>query len=227
MILEVSKRTYQYHNVKGIEANERALNAYERYFISLEEDDVVVDVGAHVGAFSVMSAKKLKKGVVISFEPNPDIYHILKLNVYLNRLKNIIPLNVALADFAGKTGLVVPRDPSGGYLAPDVYGKRTFDVQVNTLDAVCLERGIERVDFIKIHADGSEIAILKGAKNILVDNNLSLVISSSRLRDSNLRSEMCKHLLDMGFNAKIGGSPSHPTLYACKGKNRIGWIGIG
>ena len=227
MLLEVSKRTYQYHNVKGIEANKRALNVYERYFVSLEEDDVVIDVGAHVGAFSVMSAKRLKKGLVISFEPNPDIYHILKFNVYLNRLKNIIPLNVALADFYGKTGLVVPRDPAGGHLAPDVYGTRTFNVQVKTLDAVCLERGIERVDFIKIHADGSEIAILKGARNILVDNNLSLVISSSRLRNSSLRSEMCKHLLGMGFNAIIGGSPSHPTLYACKGKNRIDWIGIG
>jgi FkbM family methyltransferase len=210
-------------HLKSSSSPEHVMKAYKRFFSSLEEDDVVIDVGAHVGAFSVMTAKRLKNGLVISFEPNPDIYRLLKFNVYLNGLRNVIPLNVALADFCGKTGLVVPRDPSGGYLAPDVYGTRAFDVQVKTLDAVCLERGIERVNFIKIHAEGSEIAILKGARNILVDKNLSLVISSSRLRNCNLRREICKHLLDIGFKPMIGGSPSHPTLYARKGKNRLDW----
>lgn len=213
-------------HLESASSPEHVMKAYESYFSSLEEDAVVIDVGAHVGAFSIMSAKRLKKGLVISFEPNPEIYHILKSNVYLNRLSNIIPLNVALADFCGKTGLVVPRDPSGGYLTPDVYDTKTFDAQVRTLDAVCLERGIARVDFIKIHAEGPEIAILKGARSILVDNNLCLVISSSRLCNSNLRRELCTCLLDMGFKAMIGGSPSHPTLCARKGENRVDWTGI-
>lgn len=212
-------------HLESASSPEHVMKAYEIFLSSLEEDDVVIDVGAHVGAFSVMSAKKLKNGLIISFEPNPDIYRLLKFNVYLNGLRNVIPLNVALADFCGKTGLVVPRDPSGGYLAPDVCGTRAFDVQVRTLDAVCFERGIERVNFIKIHAEGSEIAILKGARNILVNKNLSFVISSSRLRNSNLRREICMYLLDMGFKVIIGGSPSHPTLYARKGKNRLDWAG--
>jgi FkbM family methyltransferase len=213
-------------HLESASSPEHVMKTYESFFSSLKEDAVVIDVGAHVGAFSVMSAKRLKNGVVISFEPNPDIYHILKFNVYLNRWSNIIPLNVALADFCGKTGLVVPRDPSGGYLTPDVYDTKMFDVQVKTLDAVCLEKRIGRVDFIKIHAEGPEMAILKGAKNILVDNNLCLLISSSRLRNSDLRREICKYLLEMGFKAIIGGSPSHPTLYARKGKNRLDWTGI-
>lgn len=200
---------------------EHVMKEYEAFFSSLKKDDVVIDVGAHVGAFSVMSAKRLKNGLVISFEPNPDIYRLLKFNMYLNGLRNVIPLNVALADFCGRTGLIVPRDISGGYLSPDVYGTKAFDVQVKTLDAVCLERGIERVNLIKIHAEGSEIAILKGARNILADKNLSLVISSSRLCNCNLRRDICNHLLDIGFKPIIGGSPSHPTLYARKGKNSL------
>jgi FkbM family methyltransferase len=198
---------------------EHVMRNYARFSSSLEEDDIVLDVGAHVGAFSISSGKALKKGLVISFEPHPDIYQLLKLNVYLNELKNVVPLNIAIADFRGKTVLSVMGDPASAYLGPDISSKRTFEVQVRTIDDVCLERGIERVDFIKIHAEGPEMAILKGARNILAENELDLVISSSRLRNSHVRKEICEHLIDMGFKIRLGGSPSHPMLYARKGKN--------
>jgi FkbM family methyltransferase len=198
---------------------EHVMRNYERFSSLLEEDDIVLDVGAHVGAFSITSGKRLNKGLVISFEPHPDIYRLLKLNVYLNELKNVVPLNIAVADFCGKTVLSVPEDPAAAYLGPDISSKRTFEVQARTIDDVCLERGIKRVDFIKIHAEGSEVAILKGAKNILAENELGLAISSSRLRNSNVRNEICEHLIDMGFEIRLGGSPSHPLLYARKGKN--------
>lgn len=198
---------------------ELVMRNYESLSSSIGEDDVVLDVGAHVGAFSVMIGKKMNKGLVISFEPNPAIYQLLKLNVYLNGLRNVVPVNVAVADYCGKAELSVLGNPAAGYLSPDVSGAKTFKVQVRTIDDFCLERGIDRVAFIKIHAEGSEIAILKGARNILADKNLSVVISSSRLRSSNIKSEICEHLLDMGFKVMIGGSPSHPMLYACKGKN--------
>jgi FkbM family methyltransferase len=198
---------------------ELVMRNYERFSLSLAEDDVVFDVGAHVGAFSVMSGKRLSKGLVISFEPNPDVYRLLKLNVCLNGLRNVVPLNVALADYCGNAELSVSGDPAGGHLGQDISGAGTFEVQVRTIDAVCLERGIERVAFIKIHAEGSEMAILKGARNILAGKGLNLVISSSRLRSSNVRREICEHLLDKGFKIMLGGPPSHPMLYARKRKN--------
>jgi FkbM family methyltransferase len=198
---------------------ELVMRNYERFSSSLEQDDIVLDVGAHMGAFSITSGKRLSKGLVISFEPHPNIYQLLKLNVYLNELKNIVPLNIAVADFCGKTVLSVPKDPAAAYLGPDIYSKGTFEVQVRTIDDVCLQRGIERVNFIKIHAEGSEMAILKGARNILAENELDLVVSSSRLRNSHLRKEIYEHLIDMGFEIRLGGSPSHPMLYARKGKS--------
>jgi FkbM family methyltransferase len=215
--LVVGKNLFLTH-LESSSSPEHVMRNYARFSSSLEKDNVVLDVGAHVGAFSITSGKRLKKGLVISFEPHPDIYKLLKLNVYLNELKNVVPLNIAVADFSGKTVLSVPGDPAGAYLGPDISSKGTFEVQVRTIDDVCHERGIERVDFIKIHAEGSEMAILKGARNILADNEFGLVISSSRLRNSNLRKEICNHLLDMGFEIRLGGSPSHPMLYAHKGK---------
>jgi FkbM family methyltransferase len=201
---------------------EHVIMNYESLSSSLKADDVVLDVGAHVGAFSVVSGKRLNKGLVISFEPNPEIYQLLKLNVHLNKLRNVVPLNVALADFCGKAKLSFSRDPANGILGarerPDVFGTRAFDVQVRTIDNICLERGIKRMDFIKIHAEGSEMAILKGSRNILAGNDLRLMISSSRLSNNAFRKEICEHLLDIGFKVTLGGSSSHPTLYARKAK---------
>ena len=214
----VGKNLFLTH-LESSSSPELVMSNYESLSSSLAEEDVVFDVGAHVGAFSVMSGKRLSKGLVISFEPNPDVYRLLKLNVCLNGLRNVVPLNVALADYCGKAELSVLRDPAAGYLGQDISDARTFEVQVRTVDDICLERGIERVAFIKIHAEGSEMAILKGGRNILASKGLGLVISSSRLRSSNVRREICKHLLDIGFKVMLGGPPLHPMLYAHKRKN--------
>ena len=206
-------------HLESSSAPELVMREYGRLSSSIEEDAVILDVGAHVGAFSVMCSKRLNKGLVISFEPNPKIFKLIKINVYLNGLRNVVPMNIALADYCGEAELSVMGDPAAGHLSPDLSGVENFEVQVRTIDDFCLERGIDRVALIKIHAEGSEMDILKGARNILTDNNLNLAISSAHLRSINIQRQICEHLLDLGFKVKIGGQPSHPTLFASKGEN--------
>jgi FkbM family methyltransferase len=65
-----------------------------------------VDVGAHVGYFTLLLAKQVgPSGEVVAFEPNPNIFEILKENVALNGYRNVILENKAVADQAGQVEL--------------------------------------------------------------------------------------------------------------------------
>lgn len=65
-------------------------------FIQLRKGDVFIDVGAHIGKYTILVAKIVgKEGLVIAIEPNPENYETLLENIKLNNLKNVIAVNIA------------------------------------------------------------------------------------------------------------------------------------
>ncbi|MEM1661099.1 MAG: FkbM family methyltransferase [Candidatus Bathyarchaeia archaeon] len=75
---------------------------YDRFY-RLQNDDVVVDVGAHVGLFTLKVAKSVK--LVLAVEPHPFNYRLLTVNVALNKLNNVTPVKLALSSYSGKAKL--------------------------------------------------------------------------------------------------------------------------
>jgi hypothetical protein len=66
---------------------------YDRLRIPAQRN-LIVDVGSHVGFYALKHASSTKK--IVCLEPNPINYNFLCLNIALNKLKNILPLKVAL-----------------------------------------------------------------------------------------------------------------------------------
>ena len=60
---------------------------YTKDFVPITKDSIVVDVGAHIGSFSLMAARDARK--VLAFEPEPINYQMLKKNMELNNLENM------------------------------------------------------------------------------------------------------------------------------------------
>ncbi|MGA2344135.1 MAG: FkbM family methyltransferase, partial [Steroidobacteraceae bacterium] len=69
---------------------------------SVAADDVVVDVGSHVGVFCVRAARMAKSGRVIAVEPAPSNRKLLLKNIELNRLSNVRVLDCALSERPGE-----------------------------------------------------------------------------------------------------------------------------
>ena len=62
-----------------------------------KEGDIVVDVGAHIGRYTIISSKRIgQSGKVIAIEPHPSNFEMLNRNIKLNGLTNVIPLNYAV-----------------------------------------------------------------------------------------------------------------------------------
>ncbi len=116
---------------------------------------VVVDVGAHVGLWTVPLAKKAKK--VIAIEANPYTCAQLLKNISDNIVSNVIVHNVVLGDTA-----VAYAQSKIGPTGTNHY-RVGGNIQPKTLDSLITER----VSFIKIDVEGMEPEVLAGAKKLI------------------------------------------------------------
>lgn len=131
----------------------------------LNEGEVVVDAGAHIGVFTVRASLKVgDRGKVYAFEPERENFEYLSLNT--KALENVEIFEMALWGSEGAKTLYHNKGNTGGHsLFPDRYRRPTYEVKTVQLDNVVTDN----VDFIKIDVECSELEVLKGAKRILED----------------------------------------------------------
>lgn len=141
----------------------------ETYDVLLEQSgNIAIDVGAGVGSYSLRLAKRFKQ--VYAFEPNPDIRRFLRMNVNKNTVLNVRVMPDAVSDKSGKAEMrLSPGTPSGATIASKHYSWVKFEssIIVPTLALDDYFLGKDKVDLIKIDAEGHELAVLKGAEQII------------------------------------------------------------
>jgi FkbM family methyltransferase len=157
--------------------------------------DVVVDIGAHIGRYSIISSKRVdKNGKVIAIEAHPHNFEILNRNIKLNKLTNIITLNHAVYSKETKLKLYLPDEESGFTIYNTIMVNRTkpeekfIEVNANTLDNLLQQNGINHADvnWIKIDVEGAEFEVLKGATNVLSKSkDIALLIEVHNLPNGN------------------------------------------
>ena len=79
-----------------------ARHSYTQYGLDIGRNDTVVDIGAHIWIFTIYAAKKAVNGIVLAYEPIPENFKRLKINVTLNDLRNVLPFNMGVASKEGK-----------------------------------------------------------------------------------------------------------------------------
>ena len=133
----------------------------------LHEGDILIDVGAHYGYFSLLGSSIVgKNGQVHSFEPTPSTYRILGSNI--SGKNNVIANNCALFSECRELRMNdygYERSAYNNILhAQDKNSTtKTIGVKAVTLDSYTEEKGIIP-NFIKIDAEGEEYDVLLGAQ---------------------------------------------------------------
>ena len=136
----------------------------------METGGDMVDVGAHIGMFSLTAARAAAVGSrVLALEPNPRAREQLDANVLLNGCDNVVVLEMAASDESGPRLLTVPATPDPSWSSLE---QRTFEpggtltVETTTIDAEVEARGL-RPSFVKIDVEGHELHVLAGAERTL------------------------------------------------------------
>ncbi len=143
----------------------------------LQPGFTIFDVGANIGEWSRYALNIEPNLHIAAFEPVPIIYNQLVKNMspYSNRLYNL-----AISDHQGIENFFSAEDINWG--ASSFFPRAVFEskekiiqVKVDTLDCFCIANKINKIDFLKIDVEGSEMAVLKGANTLLNDGKISAI----------------------------------------------------
>jgi FkbM family methyltransferase len=132
---------------------------------------VVIDIGAHIGLFSVIASKIIgDAGKVYAFEPSPTTYSFLQQTISLNMAENRIEtFQKAVSSKVGITKFYISEDVidnSNSLVSyQDDRKLKGIDITLTTVDAFVEEKKISQVGFIKIDVEGAEYDTLRGAEN--------------------------------------------------------------
>lgn len=134
-------------------------------FDIVKDNDVVLDIGANLGWYTLNWLKKAKDVAVYSFEPMPDIFNRLIQNLVLNgqQIKNAF--NFGLSNVNDEIDFFFDTERCGASSMINLRGTdKTVNVKctVKRLDDVFPSLGVDRLDFIKCDVEGAEKLVFEG-----------------------------------------------------------------
>jgi FkbM family methyltransferase len=143
---------------------------------NVKKNDIVIDVGANMGYYTLLMAKT--GAFVNSYEPAPSNFKLLQKNVHQNNFSQNVTLhNTAVSNFIGTSKLFLSEFTHGEHnLDYDRYSSGKFvEVPVTKIN-------LDKIDFAKIDVEGSELHVLEGMKSL--PNKILIEFNSSYLKES-------------------------------------------
>lgn len=181
------------------------------YRAKFSPHDVVVDIGAHIGSFSILAASQGTS--IVAYEPVASSFALLKQNVDINGL----PVKIFNQAVFGQ------RKMENIFVRDFNYGGSTFfkknnpnfrdseEVECITLDDVFEENHIRQCDFLKMDCEGSEVSILENFKGRFADIKRMAIEYHGY---NNL--EEIKNLIASSHNFTVTGDKMGIILAQCK-----------
>ncbi len=169
----------------------------------------MLDIGANIGNHTVQFSNHF--GHVFSFEPNPVLFEVLKLNT-LGR-NNVTNHNFGISDEESTAYLVIPEfNAGGGHIAADPEDK-SHPITLKALDTGFKE------DFalIKIDVEGHEANALRGMKQLILKNKPIICFELINREDEG--KELIDTIRDMGYERFY--IPKEPGISSKSGKPRF------
>jgi FkbM family methyltransferase len=162
----------------------RGLKSWECETISIftklaRKANLVVDVGANTGVYTMLACVANSQAHVVAFEPVPKVYQKLVEHIKLNGWEGRCQArNEAVSNSIGTIKMRVPFGdmPTSASIRIEGYrtrGDKLIDVPVTTLDTYF---GNRPVDLVKIDVEGSEDKVLEGMQHVLATWSPSLII---------------------------------------------------
>jgi len=138
--------------------------------------DVIFDVGANAGIYSLAALSSNSHATVHAFEPTPEIAARLRQAVELNELNQLKIHEVAVLDKPRRAALIRCRANDGmNFIRTQGVEGQSEIVPAESLDAFCSARGIGDISLMKIDVQGHEHSVLRGAKSLLEGGRIAVI----------------------------------------------------
>lgn len=164
-IVEINGISYSLLDRESFEVVSPEFEGFMEAWFELRRGDVFIDVGAHIGKYTLRGAKIVgNEGMVLAVEPHPINYQTLVRNIELNKIRNVIPINVAAWNMDTKLKFFVGETTARHSIKANV-GLGYFEVEARALDHIL--SAYNRIDWIKIDVEGAEYETLCGLEQVI------------------------------------------------------------
>lgn len=176
---------------------------YEK--LQIYKNDVVMDIGANIGVFSIFAAKK-GASKIYSIEPIYSNCELIRKNFKVNKFALPIIINRAVVNKIGTTKFYLGNLDSHGTVSDHNHkGKFTdaIKVKTTTLEHIFEKQKIRKIDFLKIDCEGSEGEIVKSTKKSIWDRINKISMEYHDDASSLSHKQIGRVLRKMKFKVKI------------------------
>ncbi|WP_371504454.1 FkbM family methyltransferase [Nitrosopumilus adriaticus] len=182
----------------------------------IKENDIIIDIGAHIGLFCLYTSQYCKNGKVFCYEPIKKNFDILTENLELNNIKNIIPFNSAVSNQNNKTKIFLNSDDSAHSIFDS--GKDSIYVKSTTIKSIFDENEIENCNLLKLDCEGAEYQIIDSITPEYY-TKIDKIIIEYHMATKNLElyKKLLEKLVDNSFKIRIEKiSEDMGVIYAVK-----------
>ena len=163
----------------------------ELFSTILKKDNVIIDVGANSGLYSIFYSKLVgSQGKVYAFEPDAATFSLLTENLQLNNCENVKTYNFALSNKESRIEMVSfnPENVKLGdgdsfkYIREvhtDKGGDKNNSIHAYRLDDLEELNTVAKIDFIKIDVEGAELLVLQGSVNTILKHKPTIIFELS------------------------------------------------
>ena len=150
------------------------IEEYKSKNFEIKDTDVIIDVGGHIGLFSLYASQFCKNGLIYSFEPVPENYNLLIDNIQSNDLNQIKSFNLAVSNSNSNVKLYLNDDEAGHSMFSK--SSKTITVDSISLQQIFDDNNIENCNFLKLDCEGTEYEILQNLPLSYFDKIEKIVI---------------------------------------------------
>ena len=185
------------------------INEYNIEDFQIAQNDTIIDIGAHIGLFSLLVSQFCKTGKIFSFEPIGDNFDLLISNLKLNHIENIHPFNFAVSKNTSNVNLFLNSDQS----AHSIFSSdsESITVQSISLQRILDENKISSCKLLKLDCEGAEYEIIDSLPLEYFDKIQNIAIEY-HAADSKpeLAKELISKIKNAGFTIKT--RPHHNDM---------------
>lgn len=167
------------------------------------DNDVIIDIGAHIGTFSLLAASRNSSITVHAIEACRETFDFLRINIALNKADRIKPHHLALSDKKGTCRLHY----DSGNWGHSIVSELSSDGETTTTDTLANffgANGISHCNFMKLNCEGAEFPILTSAPvDVLRKVETFLVLYHSDMWQSHSQSDLAEMFHNAGFATRI------------------------
>jgi FkbM family methyltransferase len=167
--------------------------------------DVVYDIGAHVGYFSIIFGKLVgATGTVYAFEPMKENYDFVLQHISINKLPNVKAIHAGIAASSGAASFVT-QNHSATYHRNDSGSVR---VPVYNLEEYVRDNCLSPPNLIKMDIEGEEMYVIPSILDFVIRHRTKLLIST---HDNGSAGVLGRLLSANGFSVRPLQWASHPA----------------